>query len=279
MQLIEKITEDFVNGMVKSGNFATRSIVGLIKELDSIDGNLIGSDRNSQLIDGVGIGIQQVTLSSAYQNRVKRVLNSLPKIRKETERSFIVKNGILDRNTVAILNQLEIDNRILISQVLGEQTIINEVLSPVLGILNQMTATMMPKEQAINLARNKVPSLFTQFAHVRVMTILQTYVREMNNVMSNSKELTWFKYSGPTGTTALGNPIRDFCNHRVGDTFLNEEIKLWPNETWEGKIPNTNQNNIFVVLGGYNCRHTLEAVKFKDVPQKDINRARNLGFI
>jgi len=47
---------------------------------------------------------------------------------------------------------------------------------------------------------------------------------------------------------------RDFCLARIGKLFTREEIKSWENETWAGKIEG---GDIFIDLGGYNCRHRL----------------------
>jgi len=43
----------------------------------------------------------------------------------------------------------------------------------------------------------------------------------------------------------------------VGKVFTTEEVKEWASLDWQGKNPATNASNIFTLLGGYNCMHTL----------------------
>ena len=278
---ITGITQDFYDGMVKSGNNARIQIVALIRQMETdANGQLLPSDRNYQLIDGVGIGIQQVALSGAFQQRVNKVINSVPAIRKETERRFILKHGIIPSETLPILDDLEIQITSYLEEALGATAIENEVLTPVQLIMQQMLVSDMTKNQAITLATEKVPSLFTEYARTRVDTTLQIYVREQTRILSEAKELVWFFYAGPvTNPTPLGNPRRPWCMERVRGTYLKQEIETWADEDWEGKIPDTNQYSIFTNAGGYNCHHSFIPVDSKDVPQSDITRARNKGLI
>jgi len=279
--LITKATEDFVSGMQKSGNFARRQVIALIRAMDTVDGRLISTDRNNQLIDGASIGIQQVAISGTFNSRVNKVVNSIPKIKQETIKAFVRRNGPLSLNTVNQLKEAEASITSLVRQSIGEQSVINEIMTPMISILNQMVVNQMEVDDALRFVGEKIPSLFTQFAHVRVATPLQLFVRDINKIMADSKGLEWFKYSGPTGPSALGNPIRDFCLHKVGGVYLKSEIEAWPAQEspWDGEIPGTNSFSIFINLGGFNCRHDLVPVKSRDVPTKDVNRAKNKGLI
>lgn len=53
---------------------------------------------------------------------------------------------------------------------------------------------------------------------------------------------------------------RAFCTNRVGMVYTTTEVESWANISWAGKIPTTNKENIFTLLGGYNCRHTLRPI-------------------
>jgi len=278
--LIRTVTNDFVEGMEKSGEFARRNIIGLVRELDvNEDGTLIATDRNSSLIQGVSIGIQQVTASFAFENRVDKVVNSIPDIRKAVERNFIVQHGIIKGETIPILNNLQTRVENDMEQILSAQTIENEIHQPVSDITQQLILGNFSQEKAIDFVNEKVPNLFTQFAHVRVDTTLQQYSRSITQILAEQEGLIWFKYSGPTGPTSLGNHIRDFCDDHVDQVWLKAEIEQWPQQNWDGKIPSTNSFTIFQNLGGYNCRHDLTPVAAKDVPQSSIDRAKRNGLL
>ncbi len=85
--------------------------------------------------------------------------------------------------------------------------------------------------------------------------------------------LEWYFYS--KGTVAAS---REFCLQRNGHYFHKKEIEKWPSLQWKGKIPGTNSSNIFILLAGWNCMHSLTPVSKSIVPESAIKRAERLGF-
>lgn len=81
--------------------------------------------------------------------------------------------------------------------------------------------------------------------------------------------LAWYRYSG-----ALIADSREFCIHRAGNYYHEDEIRDWASLNWQGKNPNTNRDNIFILLGGFNCIHTLDPVLEDVVPQADRDRVK-----
>lgn len=67
--------------------------------------------------------------------------------------------------------------------------------------------------------------------------------------------LTNFKYIGGVIKTT-----RDFCDERNGNIYTKEEVESWADEEWDGKIDDTDSENIFDYCGGWNCRHQLVPV-------------------
>ena len=59
-----------------------------------------------------------------------------------------------------------------------------------------------------------------------------------------------FTYEGPKD-----DKTRNFCYVRVGKSYTEHQILDWQDLSWEGKIEDG--GDIFVDLGGYNCRHYL----------------------
>jgi sugar-specific transcriptional regulator TrmB len=53
---------------------------------------------------------------------------------------------------------------------------------------------------------------------------------------------------------------REFCDHRNGNVYTRDEIKGWEDEDWQGKKKN---HNIFIDVGGYNCRHNYDWISYQ----------------
>ena len=89
-----------------------------------------------------------------------------------------------------------------------------------------------------------------------------------------------------------GRPIkttRDFCREREGKYWHREEIKEWGRDAaagrgWDGMVEGTNEQTIFLHLGGWyggrnSCRHVLIPVPRLQVAQEDLDRMREKGLI
>jgi hypothetical protein len=90
--------------------------------------------------------------------------------------------------------------------------------------------------------------------------------------------MEFFLYQGrPIGST------RSFCRERAGKYWHREEIKEWGRNAkfkpWKGMHKGTNEANIFLLKGGYACRHLLVPVSRQRVPAEDLERMRAKGLI
>lgn len=65
---------------------------------------------------------------------------------------------------------------------------------------------------------------------------------------------------------------RAFCNVRAGKYFTKKEIQEWASLNWDGKKAGTNKDNIFVMRGGWSCRHMFIPVS-KAVYDARVNNA------
>lgn len=79
--------------------------------------------------------------------------------------------------------------------------------------------------------------------------------------------LEWYRYAG-----GVIRDSREFCIHRAGNFYHEDEVRAWALLDWQGKNPNTNADNIFTLRGGFNCQHLLSPVLESYVPQADRDR-------
>ena len=103
---------------------------------------------------------------------------------------------------------------------------------------------------------------------------VMVYNRQMQSTISADLKLEWYLYQG-----TLIRDSRPFCVARAGNYYHQKEIESWARQSWAGKYNGTNANTIFTYAGGYGCRHTITPVSKSVVPQSDIDRAKERGFI
>lgn len=97
----------------------------------------------------------------------------------------------------------------------------------------------------------------------------------------------FFRYLGTTIKTS-----RKWCKDRVGHVWHKEEVNEWGRKAaedpvangWAGMVEGTNEDTIWLYLGGWfgedkHCRHMLVPVPWSDVPEEDRQRMRDKGLI
>ncbi len=81
------------------------------------------------------------------------------------------------------------------------------------------------------------------------------YKRSQQAQLANKFNVEYFRYVGGEIDTT-----RPFCDKRFGNIYTRAEIQSWASQDWGGKKEGTTSTNIFINLGGYNCRHSLVPV-------------------
>jgi predicted glycosyl hydrolase (DUF1957 family) len=78
------------------------------------------------------------------------------------------------------------------------------------------------------------------------------YYAQIHKKKATEAGLTDFLYYGN-----IMKDSREWCIKHVGKTYTLAEVKSFETQSWQGKKP----GDIFIVRGGYNCRHQFRAVK------------------
>ena len=87
-------------------------------------------------------------------------------------------------------------------------------------------------------------------------------------------------------TGGLIDGTRKFCREKDGKYFHFKEIMDWAKEDWEGKHPETNEENIFKYVGGFcaagdineQCTHALVPMSLILVPRDVLERNIKKGY-
>jgi hypothetical protein len=159
-----------------------------------------------------------------------------------------VSYSSIDRDMIKVLN----DTHFLGFLGLGKAAntrIANALYNTIAGggtlekLKESISATLTGK-----LAKNGRP--LTTYTDLYANDAQMEFFQIVNNKKAKDAGLTHFLYYG-----TIIKKTRPFCKLRVGNIYSTEEIEAWNSMTWKGK-----SGNVWTSLGGYNCRHHLQAV-------------------
>lgn len=242
-------------------------------------------------------------------NSIQSVLDTIDEVLNEGEYQSIVKGLLSEMDKQAVLN-----DKILRKQ-FGE-TFKTDFADAVLSKLKQATELNLTQvstaqisnglSQYLNTAVSDGANYKEVYSYIQDYLIgaegkdgsLVRYTRQIANdsfaiadrsrvsTIAENLGIQFYRYQGGTIDTT-----RCFCEERNGEIFHIGEIMAWGNGDitagdlssdcgypWAGMNSGTNAGNIFSLLGGYNCLHTLVPVSEIDVPVDVLRRAYEGGF-
>ena len=100
--------------------------------------------------------------------------------------------------------------------------------------------------------------------------IINQYQRAQGQILANKYDFQYFRYKG-----SVIDESSQFCRERAGKIYSKDEIESWSNLEWEGKIENTNAENIFFRCGGTGCLHSLFPISERKAKSEGFNIYNN----
>lgn len=217
--------------------------------------------------------------SSVYQSALETHLQVIPAIDDLNNAYFESISSAFKPNRAFIQSlqrqTIESVNSLILQDGLGAQ-----VKIPLNNILQQNVNTggsfsgMLDQVRTFIKGNEELQGKLLSYSRNIVSDTLFQYARAYQNSVTNDLGLVFFRYIG-----GIIEKSREFCRDRNGGYFHQKEIESWANLQWQGKNPLTSKSSIFVLIGGFSCRHQLIPVSEIIVPKEDINRAKELGFI
>jgi hypothetical protein len=260
-----------------------------LNRLESIPDNLIGTTAKIQqeiltevivLLETLDRKGDLILLNEANILRIEQIGNRLSEIVFDTEYTDALTGFAKEFNTQGVLN------REILSQIAGKEVLQSDIFQSILrksqadaiSLLNRdaVQANFVdPMKQILTESvssgttfRQAVSSLKDYIQGTEELDgSLERYVKQVardgfniadrryTQVISEDLGFEWFRYVG-----GKVEDTRQFCLDRMGKIFHKSTIEGWAKLEWQGKFRGTTAQNIFSVLGGYNCMHALIAV-------------------
>lgn len=279
----DELADNIESIIVASNQVFSKSVVRIQKELyDAVflklknleldpQGYIKQNSNNRKILREAEAVFEATISSSGFPKAVSKHLDIIPKINNLNSRYFetISDKFTPNRNFLKSLQAQAIKN---VNEIILQDGLKAQIQFPLNQILEQNVSTGGSFNGMIEQVRNFIvgeenEGKLHRYSTTYLRDTLFQYSRSFQESVTADLKLDWYSYSGGKIDTT-----RDFCLERTGKFFHRSEIESWASESWKGKIPGTTKSSIFVLLGGYNCAHSLIPVSTVIVPKEDLSR-------
>lgn len=263
---LEAIPDKLIFTTAKIQQDILTEIISLLESLERQNDIILLNEANILRIDQIGNRLSDVVFGTDYTDALTEFaseFNEQGVLNKQIFESITGKK-FKDKDIFqAILRKSQADTISLLS----EESVQANFVDPMKRILSDSISSGSTFKEAVSSLRDYVTGT------EELDGSLERYVKQVardgfnisdrryTQVVSEDLGFEWFSYSGGTVKDS-----RQFCIDRIGKIFHKTEIEDWAGLDWQGRFRGTNTQNIFSVLGGYNCMHALIAVSEEEVP-------------
>lgn len=276
--LLDREPDAFLSAANKAQKQIFQDILEELARLETNkDGTIKATKANLQRIDLITERINKVFTGSEYAEAVKEFAKTFKEIKKINVDYFEKNYGKVTRIDFADAI-LDLQRKRAVEALIetSPQRFVNDIkpiLDNAVGTGESWRETVK-KIKVLAEGNEDVDGRILKYAKQITTDAYNTADALYTLEISSSLDIEFYRYVG--GTV---KDTREFCKQRNGKYFHREEVKEWGRlKDWGGRNPNTNENTIFVLRGGYNCRHTLVPVSNAVVPKDVLVRAMNKGY-
>lgn len=281
-QRIEDIPEAFQSSVEKLQRKIYNRITELIGELETIDGKIVMSEANLLRVQNINDELKRVLNSREYIEAVRKFTDEFDTQKALNDR-YLKKAFGSDFTEVGIANQLVKNSKNNAFELLAGAQAEQNFIAPIRTQLENAVASGASFKDTISGIRESVEG--TEETDGRLLRYSKQVTwdafavsdRSYTNAVADDLEVEWFRYSG-----GLVKDSRCFCEERDKQYFHYKEVEAWgrmedlgqcnTGDGWQGMMVGTNESTIFIVAGGYNCKHTISPVSITIVPRDVILR-------
>lgn len=258
-------------------------IIELLSRMKIKDGIIEMSHENLLISSQIDNELKRVFNGSEYQRAVNEFIN-------EFDTQKIINNKYFEKAFPDVLNKSAIANQLVRNaqantfELLTGGAINSNIIAPIANQLDQAIASgaslkdTIENIRAIALGNEDTPGSLSKYSTQIAFDSFAVSDRAYTNALAEGVDAEWYMYSGGEIATT-----RCFCEERDGNFYHFKEIEAWGrgedigdcdlgDGTWGGENPTTNEATIFLLAGGYNCRHSIQPVSIAIVPDFVVQR-------
>lgn len=270
--LIIASNEVYAKAIKRVQNELYDNLVLRLKNLELQDGYIKQNSYNRKILREAQAEFDLTISISSYQSSLEKHLSVIPKINELNSLYFqtIQSAFTANKNFIKSLQSQTIKN---VNSLILQDGLRAQIQIPLNQLLEQNVSSggsfngMLKQLGDFVKGNEEIEGRLLKYTKTYLSDILFQYARSFQESVTSDLGLEWYRYSG-----GLVDRSREFCTERNGHFFHRSEIESWASLSWKGKDPLTTKSSIFIVLGGFNCRHELIPVSTSIVPEEDLSR-------
>lgn len=295
IDILENTPERYFKKIESVNKELYKEAINLISEFNVVNGRLKLDTANIEVVSRINDILRSTLNKGEYFEAVKSFIMDFDESISISDEYFSKEIEGYKRSEAAD-TIYKIQRTKMIELFISNSSIDSNFLQPIRTLLlDAISQEMGLKEltQSIRdniLGTDKYDGKLMRYSKQIAIDTLNVSDRVYNSTVSNELGLEFFTYVG-----GKVDSTRCFCIQRNGKTFHKKEIEDWAKgnvdsgfendskykscgKEWQGKYRDTNATNIFNVLGGYNCRHSLAPRSLISVPRDVIIRNINKKY-
>lgn len=261
-----------------------KEILNEIKRLDTSGDSLKVTVKNLAILTSIKGKVNRLVLNKSYQKEVKEFIKTFNSVYKlQTDYWQSIETKFKPRPLLkAVRNQAIQDTWAQlttqgISQNVGD-AIINILRVNITSGGSYASLTEQLRESLLNTGQGK--GILDRYLKQVTSDSINQFNRQYTRIVSNDLGYVWYRYMNTDIETT-----RCFCDAMTDKGYFHisevpdllkgeglicdgEKVKIYPKTKLPyGMIEGTNADNFFIRAGGYNCRHSIQPVAERQVPQ------------
>lgn len=268
---LENVPGAFADGVKTAQGEIWEEMASIIQQIERKGDQIVMSKKNLQLIDKLLEQIKKVALKSDYITAIKAFSKDIDAQKK-------INTAYFDKAFTETLGNLDFADAVWeVSKKNSVQTLVNavdsEFISAAKGTLENAISTgaswkdTVKNLKTITVGNSEVEGKLYRYAKQTASDAFSISDRTYTNAVSDNLGLEFYLYAGDKIAAT-----RPFCDERVGKYFHKKEIEAMASKDWDGKIRGTDSKTIFVLAGGWSCKHSWLPVSAIVVPKDVLKR-------
>lgn len=280
---LESVPDKFIKEVERAQKSLLADINLLLGELDrDSNGFIVTSESNLQRVQALRGRLEEIFLQSDY---VKAVRNLMQEFDRQNELNAEYFKELDDYNQSSVLRTMQQTSKRQSANLLLGGAIDKEFYSPIIDTIVESVNTNAPFTETVQAIKvitqggehaggRVVEGRLARYAKQIAYDAMAVQDRSYGRQVADEQDYQFFQYTGGTIDDS-----RDFCIQRDGNVYHRNEIEEWATLSWDGKHRETTSGSIFVLLGGYQCKHTLMPIPLSQVPTDVLQRNLSNGNI
>lgn len=257
-------------------------VTKIISQLDTVRGKIKPTVKNLRLLKTLRKEIQGVLEDNKYNLAFEKLSDNLGVIDSVNERYFAtIATEFTPPKVLAEAQNVAFEE---MTQALKGNGINANIVDNMIGMIQKDIiggADFFELNQSLRefiLSTPEIPSRLSAYTKQVVTDSVHQYNALYHEIVASDLGLEWYEYNG-----GLVTDSRCFCDKMVKKRFIHKsEFKTVISGEINGKqcpiykktglpqgmIAGTNENNLVINRGGWNCRHLMSVVSPERVPQE-----------